>query len=377
MFVAIISGLIVIASAFFALSISYVFTSLLIILFVYFIEEFIRKKDIKVNGKTDMVRANCTFTVTDPNPVTVSLNKAKGEIQQGKSMQLSAVVEHTANKKVYWTSDSPDVDVDSTGFVTAKKDATIGSIVTITAASVSDLSAKATCELTIIEQIPSSLDYTIMLYMSGSTLEYDAEERDPLIGLFSEDIEEILSVDLPESVKIIIETGGAKKWKLSSNKIQGATSISSSNLQRWEVVNHKIQLIETLNTNKMYEEASFESFLKWGLSDYDAVQMGVVISGHGAGIGGCAPDDNNGMKAIGILDIVDATSNALESFDKDKFTWLGFDCCTMQCADIASKMSDYYGYMVGSQQSEYGNGWKHDTYLKDLAADPYILPEKL
>ena len=333
--------------------------------------------NIKVNGKSDIIRANCNFLVTDPNPITLTLNKTEAEIQQGKSLQLTANVEHTANKKVFWTSNNPNFEVDNTGFVSTKKDVEIGSTATITATSVANSSIKATCELTVIPQVPTSLDYTIMLYMSGSTLEYDTEEADPNIGLFSEDIEEILSVDLPESVKVIIETGGAKKWNLKSNHILGATSISSYRLQRWEVVNHKIQLVESLNTNYMYEESSFESFLKWGLSDYEATQMGVIISGHGAGIGGCAPDDNNNMRPLAISDIVEASSNSLKSFDREKFTWLGFDCCMMQCADVASVMSDYYGYMVASQQSELGNGWDHDVYLKELVADPTILPEDL
>jgi len=330
--------------------------------------------NVSVVGRTDLIRAKCTFIVNDPNPVSVTLNKSEISVQQGKTATLVATVEHAANKNVVWNSDSSKVTVDQNGLVTVSEQAEAGSKATITATSLQDSSASASCTVTVLGITPTDIDYTIMLYMCASTLEYDSSQQRPSIGLFSEDIREILSVDLSDNVKVIIETGGTKKWSLSSSYIDGATSISNTKLQRWEVINHKIHLVETLSTNRMADQSSFQSFLEWGLNDYNADQMGVIISGHGAGVGGCIPDDNSGSDMLSTQELIDASSSALKSSVKDKFTWLGFDCCMMQCADIATVVADSYEYMVASQETEYGEGWDHDVYLKELVKNPKSTP---
>ena len=231
-------------------------------------------------------------------------------------------------------------------------------------------------------------DYTIMLYMCASDLEYSTSSgggwgysSGP--GLFSEDIKEILGVKgLNEKINIIIETGGTKKWFLPSTYLDGATEISSTNLQRWKVENNKLKLVSTLDTNYMAKESSFEDFLKWGLLDYPAKQMGVVLSSHGAGIAGCAFDDNYTYTYAGTsyqhtlrtYEVAEAAKNALESSSRNKFTWIGYDCCLMQCGDVASINADYFEYMVASQESESGDGWNHDYYLPYLVANPNITP---
>ncbi|MCQ2801608.1 MAG: clostripain-related cysteine peptidase [Bacilli bacterium] len=339
----------------------------------------------------------CTITVTEEAPVSVSLNKVSARIRVGKSTILEADVSHASDTSVIWESNNSNVTVND-GTVTVLETASVGSTATIKATSVEDSTAFATCLITVIDGSSYAYDYTIMFYMCASTLENDEENSsgggywwnntratgaDP--GLFTEDILEILSVNLPDSVKVIIETGGTTKWAMKSTYLIGATSISNTKLQRWEVTNKKLKLVETLGTNHMADQDSYESFLKWGLEDYSAEQMGVVISGHGAGVGGCAFDDNytysddyyEYQHALNTSQIATATKNALATSDRDKFTWMGFDCCLMGSADIASVMADYFDYMVASQESELGEGWDHDDYMNLLVSDPCVEPTVL
>ena len=336
----------------------------------------------------------CTIKVTDEAPVSVSLSKTSAKIRVGKSVTLVATVSHASDTSVVWESDNSSISV-LNGTVSVGDGVTVGTTATIKATSVEDSNAFATCLVTVIDESSYEYDYTIMFYMCGSSLENDEENSsgggywwsntraktaDP--GLFTDDILEMLSVNLPDSVKIIIETGGATKWAMKSTYLIGATSISNTNLQRWEITNKKLKLIETLDTNHMADQNSYQSFLEWGLENYSAEQMGVVISGHGAGIGGCACDDNytyidGGYEYQHVLntpEIVTATKNALASSDRDKFTWMGFDCCLMASADIATVLSDYFDYMVASQESELGEGWDHDNYLNLLVADTNVEP---
>lgn len=315
---------------------------------------------------TKGIKATCTVTVTDSNPVSITLNKTKTDLHINGSIQLTATVEHTLNKAVTWSGSENGIDVSNSGLVTTSNSAVIGASATIVATSVADPNAKASCVVTVSD----SYDYTLMYYMSGSNLESES-------GLLSEDIKEILSVDLPSSVKVLIETGGSSKWHLTSTYITGATSISSSKLQRWEVVDGKIKLIQSMNTNHLADQNSFESFLEWGLKDYNANQMSVTISGHGGGIAGCGYDDNYSDNTLNNVEVVNAAKTALATSDKDKFTWIGYDCCIMQTADTASINADYFDYMVASQETELGTGWNHDVYLKKIANNPSITPEEL
>lgn len=336
--------------------------------------------------------ATCKFTVVDNNEVKVSLNKDKANVQSGSTMQLFARIEHAKNDSVTWTSDSELITVDSKGVVSAPESTPIGSTANITATSVEDPNAKASCLVTVVNEPVKKYDYTIMFYMSGSNLEYDPNEHSNLCrstsvfpGLFSEDIKEILSVDLPESVKVIIQTGGSKKWALDSSYIDGATEISSKKLQRWEVSNHKLKFIESYTNNRMADAQSFEDFLNWGISGYDAEQIGVVLSGHGAGLGGCVVDDNYTYiyegytyeHTLNTEEISTAVNNSLKTLSHEKLTWIGFDCCLMQSADMASVLADYFDYMVASQEEEIGDGWDHDVYMSTIVENPSVSPEVL
>lgn len=341
--------------------------------------------NVTIAGILKTYAAKCMVSVTDSNPVSIKLNKTNTNVQIGKNVQLTATIEHSLNKGVTWESTSEFIVVDKNGLVSAKEGTPEGHTAVITATSVADPNVKAICNVKAVEKKISNLDYTLMFYMCGSTLENERKSGSAYPALFSEDITEMLSVDLPDSVKIIIETGGSTKWGLSSSYIDGAKSISNTALQRWEIVDHKIKLIETLDTNKMALQSSFESFVEWGINDYDADQMGVIISGHGAGIGGCAVDDNytyvDGRyeveHTLNTTEISTAIKNVLKNTNHDKLTWIGFDCCLMSCADNASIFADYFNYMVASQEEEMGEGWDHDNYMNLFMEDPNVAPEVL
>jgi len=287
------------------------------------------------------------------------------------------------------SNDETIVTVDANGVLTPVKVGKTNVVVTYT----KDTKYSGTVEVEVLEE--TMQDYTIMFYMCASDLEYSkttesdghghnsVKESKP--ALFTEDIKELLSVkNIPDSVKIIIQTGGTKKWLLPSSYLDGATEISAGSVQRWEISNGKLKHIATLNTNYMASKASFQDFLTWGLNDYPADQMGVVLSGHGGGIAGCAYDDNytyayggySYQHTLRTFEVAEAAKNALAKSDRNKFTWIGYDCCVMQCADIASINADYFEYMVASQESENGSGWNHDIYLPYLTANTKIAPEE-
>ena len=346
------------------------------------------------------VKAYCTVSVfpnDDEGEISISLNARKQNVKQGETFQLSADVKNfKTTDEVTWSGSANGIAVSDDGLVSVSETAVLGATATIVATSVEDSSKSASCIITVSNEPNEQAKYTIMLYMCASTLEFDADNGGSS-GLFSNDILEILSVqNIPDSINIIIETGGTKKWSMPSAALDGATSISNLKLQRWEVepvsssysttdpyfktkvtCYNKLKLVETLETNKMSEQSSFESFLKWGLDYYYADKMGVIISGHGGGVDGCAYDDNNNSKGLNAAKIASACESALKTSQRDKFTWIGYDCCNMAGIDNASINADYFEYMVASQEIEYGTGYNHDVYLNELIKNPQISTESL
>jgi len=323
--------------------------------------------------------------LTPPSIVVVpslSLNLAGNN-----SKELSPELDNSTvkNPSFTYTSSDPSVaTVSSDGVVTG---VSVGSCV-ITITLNSNTSVTSSVSINVINKEVKHYKYTLMFYMCGSDLEYyDRKTPDAEQWFFTKDIQEMLKVkDIPDSVKIVIETGGTKKWLMPESYLEGANEISASALQRWEINNetNKLKLVETLKTNQMAKESSFADFLSWGLDNYDADQMGVVISGHGGGIAGCAYDDNYTYKygseyypyTLRTFEVAGAAKTALKNSDREKFTWIGYDCCLMQCGDIASINSDYFEYMVASQEEELATGWNHDVYLPELASNPEISPEE-
>ena len=190
-----------------------------------------------------------------------------------------------------------------------------------------------------------------MIYMCGSDLE--SQE-----GLASEDIKEILSVkNQPDDVNIIIETGGCEKWK--------SYNISNKKLSRYHVANNNLVLDKTLTNASMGKTSTFQSFLTWGLENYPAEKTGVIIWNHGGGLSGACYDDNYSGDSLLNSEAKTAFNNVLGN---KKLEFIGYDCCLMQLQDIASFNSSYFNYMIASEESEMGEGWIYDGFIKEVYA---------
>ena len=110
--------------------------------------------------------------------------------------------------------------------------------------------------------------YTLMIYMCGSNLESRS-------GSATKNIAEMLSAEMPENTKVIIQTGGAKKWR--------NYGISASHSSRYELRNGELVLIEQNPNVNMGLSSSLEAFLLWGEENYPAEHRSVIFWDHGGG----------------------------------------------------------------------------------------------
>ena len=308
-----------------------------------------------VNEAGTTLTAQCSITVSTISVTGVSLSSTTLELGVGNSKVVTATVSpsNASNKNVTWSTSKSSVATVSEGTITA---VSIGTA-TITATTV-DGGYKATCTVTVTEK--SLPRRTVMIYMCGSDLESNYASSNQ--GLATGDITEILSVaGQPDDVNIIIETGGAKTW---SSKY----GISSSKLTRYHVSNKSLVKDTTLSSySSMGLSSTFQSFLEWGMSSYEAQEMGVVLWNHGGGMYGVCYDEKNSDDSLLNSEVNTALRKAFSAKGRtEKLEWIGYDACLMQVQDIADFNSQYFNYMVASEESESGYGWDYDNWVDDL-----------
>ena len=197
--------------------------------------------------------------------------------------------------------------------------------------------------------------WTIMIYMCGSTLE------NPQDHFASDNIEDILKVNgQPENVNVIIQTGGSTYWH--------NPMINPECTCRFKVKNHNL-----IPDNDIYDgpledmgnQATFEDFLYWGLTNYPAQKTGVILWNHGFALNGCCNDEYSG-NMLTNYETASACEEVFYELGISKLEFIGYDCCEMQLQDVAEFNSNYFNYMVASEEDEGEKGWVYDKWLDNV-----------
>ena len=317
-------------------------------------------------------------TSIDPDvPVVtnVTLNTHAESVKQGASITLTATVTGKNNpaKTLTWETSNSSYATVSGGTVSVKSTATVGATVTITARSTVTTSVSDSCTITVLSSSASE-SYTILIYMCGADLE-SSHTNDEYQGFASNDLREIASTasSLPSNVNIVVETGGASKWAsnpgIDKNYLQRRKLNSSGT---WEVISNETKA-------SMGLQSTLQSFFTWGLKTYPADHTGVIMWDHGGAASGCCFDENYSNDGILPSEMDGAVKGALSSAGKSsqKLDWIGYDCCIMSYADLASINAQYFKYMVSSQELESGTGWDYDAWLPTLYNNTSVSTETL
>ena len=300
------------------------------------------------NGLT----ATCVVTVIYTHVTSVSLSETAKEVGMGRTITLTATVSpsNATNKSVTWNSDDESIaKVSSAGVVTGVALGTTN----ITVTSV-DGGYTATCAVTVTEV---SLDaWTVLVYISGNDLESDSQG-----GYATADIKEMCSVaNQPDDVNVVIQTGGASSWK-------STYGIASNKLGRYHVRNKSLVKDAELANASMGSPDTLQSFLEWGMDAYPAEKTALIFWNHGGALDGVCYDENYGDDPLTSSEVTSAIQGAFNTLGRtDKLEFIGYDACLMQVQDIAIANAPYANYMVGSQESEAGEGWEYSTWLDDL-----------
>ena len=196
--------------------------------------------------------------------------------------------------------------------------------------------------------------WAVYWYLCGSDLETNG-------GFATTDLSEMMEVQLPENVNVVIQTGGAAVWQNDQ--------MDPEKLQRWLYNSEGLQLIEEQDTANMGDAQTLYEFLAFANENYPADKVAVTFWNHGGGsVGGVAFDELHGLDSLDLAEMyqafdavwpADAENPALEL--------VGFDTCLMATVDVASTFQGFAKYLVASEEVEPGNGWLYSGWLGALA----------
>ena len=199
--------------------------------------------------------------------------------------------------------------------------------------------------------------WAVYWYLCGSDLESNG-------GFATMDLSEMMEVELPENVNVVIETGGASVWQNDE--------VDPSKLQRWLYNSEGLQLLEESETANMGDAQTLYEFLDFANTNYPADRVAVTFWNHGGGsVSGAAFDELHGLDSLDLAEMYQAF-DAVWPADKDDpaLELIGFDTCLMATVDVAAVFQNFAKYLVASEEVEPANGWDYTGWLGALAADP-------
>ncbi len=204
--------------------------------------------------------------------------------------------------------------------------------------------------------------WTVFVYMCGS----DLEEEDST-GTF--DMYEMIESSTSDNVRFVVQTGGCKKWH--------DFGISADNTERFEIVGGKIYRVDSLKKANMGNPDTLSDFLSWGVKNYPAENMGVILWDHGSGsIGGVCFDMLYEKDSLSLSELDEAFTDVYSKMT-DKFTFIGFDACLMATIETANVLVPHAEYMIASQELIPGYGWNYTAIGEALTKNPGISGEQL
>ena len=184
----------------------------------------------------------------------------------------------------------------------------------------------------------------VYIYMCGSTLEYNN-------GAGTEGLNEILSADIPKDGVVVIQTGGAKKWR--------GFDIPEDKICRYIIKDGKLVLKQELENANMGDGSTLSGFLAFCAGKYPAQNTSLIFWDHGQGsTGSVCFDQNYDMDGLNVNEIAAAMKENDSHFDM-----IGFDACLMANYDVINALSPYADYMIASEEIEPAGGWDYEKTI--------------
>ena len=204
---------------------------------------------------------------------------------------------------------------------------------------------------------PGGESWAVYWYLCGSDLESNG-------GCATIDLTEMMEVELPENVTVVIQTGGAALWQ---NEL-----IAADKIQRWVYSGQELTLVDEQESANMGDAQTLYEFLDFANTNFPADKVAVTFWNHGGGsVSGAAFDELYEMDSLDLSEMYQAFNEVWPADQANPALELvGFDTCLMATVDVAAVFQNFSRYLVASEEVEPGNGWLYSGWLGELAQNP-------
>ncbi len=196
----------------------------------------------------------------------------------------------------------------------------------------------------------------LYIYMCGSTLETKS-------AIATQNIDEMLGAHIPDGSAVVVETGGARKWR--------GHDIPANALVRYEVRGGSLVEVGREADASMGDAQTLSSFLGFCQREYPADNSTLLLWNHGAGsVKGVCLDENHGMDGLSAAEL----GQALDAADAH-LTTVCFDACLMGGFETMRMVAPHAASMVASEEIEPSGGWDYTALVEGLGSADFT--EKL
>jgi len=232
-----------------------------------------------------------------------------------------------------------------------------------------------TLESTVSEPPPIA-EWTFMVYLDG-----DCDLEKFAISDINE-MEEIGSTDDVNIIAFVDRWDGTEadeqdKDDTSNGDWTNAVAYRISKDYDNTIINSEI-LAEYEEIN-MGDPDTLVMFVNHTIEQFTADKYALIFWNHGDGWPGVCHDDSHicddGSDKLTLYELESSLEDIKTINDGKKLDIIGFDACLMGMIEVAHSIAPFGKYMVGSEETEPGDGLLYTRFLNDLVLDPSMSAE--
>ena len=218
-------------------------------------------------------------------------------------------------------------------------------------------------------------NWTFMIYLDGDN---------NLEGAGIDDMNEMEVVGSTSNVNIVVQFDRIPNYDSTNGDWTGTRRYYVT--QDADTATIGSTPIQDLGEVNMADPNTLVNFTEWTMQNYPADHYALILWNHGSGwkypkngrdLFKCVIyDDTSGGDDLSMQELQLAL-NTIKTDTGETMDILGFDACLMQMVEVAYQVKDYSAVMVGSEETEPGDGWPYDTILLNLTANPSMTPSEL
>ncbi len=211
-------------------------------------------------------------------------------------------------------------------------------------------------------------EWTIMVFSNG---------KNNLEKYLLDDFNEMEAVGSTDKVNVVVQLGRIDGYDSSDGDWTGVRRyFVTKDADRSKISS---TLVQDLGASDMGDFKTLAAFGSWAKANYPARKYMLIIENHGDGWSrgrrvrvnrGISFDDETGNH----ISTPQLGAALREMGGVDVF---GTDACLMQMAEVVYEIKDSARYVVGSEETEPGDGYTYDMLLGPLAANPGMAPAEL